>query len=269
MRFIFAAVLAIALVACETNTPIESVFDEKSTVWSIGFRKTADDTFLLAQLANNAYDPDRRQHYILPEYVKEIERSPSRGRNFEYVIYEIDLPELPTERVIAFRGTDEFGDWIFGNLFKLQNGKAIKLYDRVRADFSGDISVTGDSLGGGLAIFVDRCRPVKTRLAINTSPRHGGKCPYGASGNPNVVSSHTIIERGETLQALRIPFLDGTQLYTPLNCTTKGSSIEQHSVLLVSRCLTRIAAIESQEARVSISANPKIFLESDPESSLF
>jgi pimeloyl-ACP methyl ester carboxylesterase len=218
--------------------------------WSDQVRAAADEAYLYAQMSVNAYDDEDR--YDLGPAVRTIENAPNNELGFAYSIFE-HRRAGGLEVVIAFRGTEfrTTEDWIDGNLFARQNPQGLALYDRIRARYDPDvpITVTGHSLGGGIAIQVSLERPNVKAYVFNTSPRFRLR----GSSQPNRRLS--IVEYGEFLKAARLFGREANQTYVSLNCSRGLNSIAQHSSRRLADCLTRIAAYQQPEARASLARN--------------
>lgn len=106
----------------------------------------------LAVLANNVYR--RERPIVLPGWKEAI--PPSDGKGLAYAVYVRPDKENPVEAVLAFRGTDDPRDW--AQNLKLTNEQtegaeaAFAQFDREYRRPGVALSVTGHSLGGGLAL---------------------------------------------------------------------------------------------------------------------
>ena len=204
-------------------------------------------------MATNAYE---KPEFDLGERISEHQRSPNDGIGFAYVIYERRARNGPSSWVIAYRGTendkDPLIDWVQGNLLGRQNARGLKVYRDLRAKVGKDavISVTGHSLGGGIATYVSLCEVGVNSYIFNSSPRFW-RCSRKWIKNMR----YSIVETGEILRIARGPLAEATQRYTQLNCARTGNSIDQHDVGGLARCLTDIAAWGDEDAKASLSRN--------------
>ena len=273
LKILFVCVAAILLPACQTtgmqfqqNETKKLSYDEKSK-HAVEIRRTAAETFLYAQMANNAYLRSAEKTYNLPDYVKQVDFEfgtvDNTGNNetgMAFSVFEIARENKP-ELVIAYRGSEpNFLDWMLGNVLGKQAPQSIDLFDALkRENPNHDISVVGDSLGGSLATQVSLCREVKLAVSVDTSPRFSSKhCYDGLKDNKR----HSITERGEFLKFFRLGGREATQLYTSVNCVPGWGPFQQHSAFDLTKCLTEMASVDvGNNANLSISLNPHIFIE--------
>lgn len=218
--------------------------------WCDQIRTTAEETWLHAQMAANAY---RTPPFDLGPDVQEIDRRDNDAIGYAYVVFVLRRPQGPTEWVIAFRGTenDTLLDWWNGNLLARQNRRGLATYDDLRRRLGPDarISVTGHSLGGGIATYVSLCRENTPSFIFNSSPRFHDCRPRAENIRQSVV------ERGEVLKALRVFGAEATQTYTSVNCARGLRPVSQHNIAPLALCLTAGAAWNSPEARASLTRN--------------
>jgi hypothetical protein len=106
----------------------------------------------LAVLANNVYR--RERPIILPGWREAI--PPSDGKGLSYAVYVRPNRERPVEAVLAFRGTDDLRDWAQNlKLTSEQTEEAEAAFAQFAREYRRPgvaVSVTGHSLGGGLAL---------------------------------------------------------------------------------------------------------------------
>ena len=256
-RLIAIAAVALALGSCahgqrSTHTPMTGC--DHPTGWSDQTRNTAKETWLHAQMAANAYK--KPVTFDLGEQISEHQRGKNDDIGFAYVIYERRAESGPSSWVIAYRGTendkDPLVDWVQGNLLGRQNKRGLKVYRDLRAKVGADatISVTGHSLGGGIATYVSMCEPGVNSYIFNASPRFW-RCSREWIKNMR----YSVVETGEILRIARGPLAEPTQRYTQLNCVRTGNSIDQHDMGKLARCLTDIAAWGDDDAKASLSRN--------------
>lgn len=125
------------------------------------------------------------------------------------------------------------------------------LFEQIRARYPADvpITVTGHSLGGGIAIQVSLEKPNVKAYVFNTSPR------FRLRGTAPANRRLSIVEYGEFLKAGRLFGREANQTYISLNCTPGLNSIAQHSSRRLADCLTRLAAYREPGARLSLVRN--------------
>jgi len=259
MRSVVAAgLLSLALSACahtQVNRPVPMTGCEHPTGWSTQVRETAVDTWLHAQMAANAYELPVA--FDLGDQIVEHKRRANDGLGFAYVIFERrGANGAPSSWVIAYRGTENhrnpLQDWVFGNLLGLQNERGLAVYRALRAEVGDatDISVTGHSLGGGIATHVSLCEKGVRSYIFNSSPR------FWQCGDEQIQNvRRSVVEKGEALFVVRGPMAEATQRYTAINCVQRGSAVYQHGMGLLARCLTDIAAWEDEAAKASLTLN--------------
>jgi hypothetical protein len=219
--------------------------------WADQIRAAADEAYIYTQMSANSYDDG--DLYLLGPHVKTIVNVPNDRCGFAYSLFDRNEPGRHRELVIAFRGTEftTAPDWICGNVLARQNGRGLALYDRVRAatDPSIRISVTGHSLGGGIATFVSLEREGVDSYVFNSSPRFRHRGPAPANRRLSIV------EYGEVLKAARLFGREPTQTYISINCARGFHPVRGHFIHPLANCLTRIAAYASPQARLSLACN--------------
>lgn len=253
MRSILTAVLAVALVGCASvrpaHTPLTGCDHESG--WCTEIREVAEESFLYAQLAANAYG-DTPQ-FVLPDYVVLDSAVHDARTGFAAAIFTILAGDQPVRRVIAYRGTENLRDWWYGNVLARQNQHGLRIYDAVRAETRASIpvDVTGHSLGGGLALHVSLRREGVPTYVFNSSPRF----TRGEALNSPRIS---IAEHGEALKIGRVFAISPQQSHTVIGCT-RGGPLRKHGQARLAVCLTEIAAWETNAARESLELNASLF----------
>ena len=210
-----AASVTLSLLVCGCATPVpadfckalvpESVMPQHSIEVKQGsplvYKKhaLAQSATAYAIFSNNAYDkyetfmalPDGWQDFCVK--VRDDGRCQpfSKGAGFQAKVYvksSSDGDQMPSEVVLAYRGTTSLNDWLFGNFFKGQYERVnnfvletlTALDDRypglVAKIEAGEVSLvaTGHSLGGGLAEHTAYCFTGLNVQAVSfdTSPRN-------------------------------------------------------------------------------------------------
>lgn len=280
-RALFVIAFTLLLGACQPSRSWVSEVPQKSGPcpdepggWCDFTRAAASRAWLYALLSNNVYERYQWQ-YALPEYVKRRSNSPNDGIGFSYSIYDISNDGRLVEVVVAFRGTERLSngglkDWFWGNISGAQNKRGLEalrnVFDdlRDRGQSNVEVTVTGHSLGGGIAHHVSlreielsdgTKRAVTRSVVFNNSPR------YWRRGGTPEVDRLAIVEYGEVLKILRLPARSPTQRYISLNCRPSGlNAAKDHSMYYLAGCLNWIAAFDesAQEARKSLARNPAI-----------
>jgi hypothetical protein len=234
---------AVVISGCvsQTNTLLPLTECAHPSGWCKEIRQTAAEAYLYAQLSANAYGTE---DFKLPANIVLIRPSENDSIDFAASVYERRDGDQTSEIVVAFRGTEGFLDWLFGNLLGLQNDRGVELVKSIKNARPGiPITVTGHSLGGGIATQVSLDVENVNSYVFNTSPRF-------LSGNHAQNNRHSIVEYGEVNKLLRLLGREATQIYTPINCTG-GNPIRQHKQTRLAACLTKIAAYDLESARQS------------------
>jgi hypothetical protein len=232
-------------------------------------RATAALGYEYGVLAALAYEPQASPDLAPPAGVVEAEScmeiACDGAKGYQYRVFHRVRDRQVAEKIIAFRGTDGKGDWstnLFGR--KDQNRAALATFLKVRGDGTVPVSVTGDSLGGALAIQVSMCHPVHRRVALDASPRfYKSLCPGGrALPRPADADTKLLLfsETGEILSPTRWLGRNPDQLATRVNCIVGENTISQHDVRRLAACMIH-RAVEggSEEARRYRDANRPAF----------
>jgi hypothetical protein len=217
------------------------------------YQQVAAQHYRYAQMAALAYGRASRA-FELPAGVRRIDVD--RGAGLQVSIFEwpAEPPqEGPAEVVVAFRGTDEWLDWLDGNLLDTQYEHADALMAELlrqyrRGPAPPRIVAVGHSLGGGLALHASYSFADVAAVVFNPSYRiHRGARVHDS---PRVV----IGETGDILQIQRVAWINPqhARYYERFYCTETNN----HGIYLLARCLTHVAALNEPAARQSLLDNP-------------
>ena len=254
---VFAFALLVLLGAC-TTTGIHGrpdlTYDDHPSGWALEIRQAAERAYPYAQMSTNAYDDDGERFDLGPR-IATIANVPNDSKGFAYSLFRRhDEAGVPREIVIAFRGTEftHLNDWIHGNLLDTQNRRGLRLFERL--DNEGlPVTLTGHSLGGGIATHVSLNAGPADAYVFNSSPR------FRSNGRPRPNRRLSIVEFGEVLKLPRMFSPEPTQTYISINCTRGPDFIKGHKMRRLAACLTRIAAWGDMEARRSLERNNLAF----------
>lgn len=247
MKYFLITILFAIIAGCSSTstTKDELTGCDHPSGWCKEIRDTAQESFIYAQMAANAYDAPTQ--FKLPKEYSLIKMKDNDSIGFAYAIYKNN--ETNT-LIISFRGTEGLKDWWYGNLLASQNESGLNLFDQLKKEYSSDTKfvVVGHSLGGGIALEVSLKRENVDAYVFNTSPR------FSADGYNIENKRVSIVEHGEVLKALRAPSREVSQTYTSIGCSS-GGPISQHEQAKLASCLTQIAAIGSELAKASLQNN--------------
>jgi len=242
-----AGLISVTFGGC-TMVRTQLAYDDHPSGAAIQVREVALDTYLYAQLAQNAYSENE---FKLPSYVTELEPADTPGTNtpdtgFAVRTYWVRPPERKPYVVVAFRGTQftSVPDWKYGNMTDRQYEQGLEHVKRIRKKVPAGtpIIVTGHSLGGAIATSVSLNEENIRAYGFDASLRlRRGRA---VSNWREYVSQH-----GEILAGLRAIVRNPYGRYTVINCPgLSGRPSERHDMRLLAACLTRIAAWEDKTA---------------------
>lgn len=214
-------------------------------------REVASETYLMAQLAQNAYSENE---FSTPSYVREltefakVDKKSETG--FGVRVYEISPPNVEPYLAIAFRGTnfEELHDWTRGNLTDAQYEEGHTLFNTIRLKHPGRrVVMTGHSLGAAIGSYVS--------LREDQAPVYGFDPSTRFDRGPGKHNERKYVAQyGEVLKALRVLSINPAGTYTVINCS-EGNPVGRHSMRPLATCLTQIASWVDKEAEASLIKN--------------
>ena len=228
---------------------------ERPGGWCDFTRAMAMESWEYAQLSNNTYADDE-VFDELPPGISERYNSGNDDLGYAYAVYDRTVAGRVVEVILAYRGTEaSLDDWFKGNFSEKHNPRGLATYTQLRQDMDASgyadvpITVTGHSLGGGIATYVSLREANAKAYVFNTSPR------FTLPEQPVVNRRIAVNERGEALRVLR-QFSDIPPVNVfVLNCRPGGGMFGDHSMRRLAECLTWIAGYVDERARASVAAN--------------
>lgn len=199
--------------------------------------------FLYAMMSNNAYDnPPDKPAFVIPGW--DLVRRYTSRNSYEADLY---LSADRSEGVLAFKGTDGARDWFTGNISLLpvppQYVEAQRTLDTVIAEYPNTrFTVTGHSLGGGLALATSLNTEGVNAYVFNTSPR------VMAWRGPYENEQHITNEQGEVLYRFsKWPMRWGlpdayNRRFNFMMAKERDLGIEEHGIYPLARSMLLIAA---------------------------
>ena len=241
----FVFILSLLLFISCKSAKIQLTGCDHYSGWCNEIREISVKSWKYAQLSKNVYESDYK--FKLTDYFEEIESFENTYIDFYSTLF---LDKMNGDYVLVFRGTDSFKDFKTGNnpFRQIQNNYALIVFDYIVNKYNlRNITVTGHSLGGGMSIHTSLNRPNVIAYSFNGSPVFKKSAEFNNE-------RYSIVENGEVLKLLRIFGREATQLYTSIGCSN-GNPIKQHDMKSLAVCLTKIAAIEDEEAKMSLKNN--------------
>jgi len=216
-------------------------YDNSGKVYGEHYEYIANKSFIYALMASNAYHDI--SEFKIPGWQRMDILYFKTGKGLSVDVYR---SRNTKDIVLSFRGTDGLNDWVHANLRFMgarQYDQAIyytELISKTYPDYK--ITVTGHSLGGGLALHTSLNLINIDAYAFNTSPR-----VYKLEES-EIDSSYRLIlsEKGELLEYFRNMFIglgtihfDGP--YDEFNFLDDTPYL-QHGIYYIARGLTLLAA---------------------------
>ncbi|MDF3126418.1 hypothetical protein [Rheinheimera sp. 1928-s] len=204
-----------------------------------------------AQMAENTYKPHAT--FTLPVSISNPKNEDNDRYGLAYsVFHRMDSGSL-SEVILSFRGTEGLQDWIFGNIFAMQNDRGLAVYRDLRKTTPSNIPITviGHSLGGAIALHVSLREENVNTFVFNTSSRF-------TRGNALNSERHSYSEYAEVNKILRVFTIDPKWTHSIYSCTF-GHPVKNHAQDKLAACLTACAAQRDENAKQSVANNSKIF----------
>ncbi|HEX5686005.1 MAG TPA: hypothetical protein VFY73_18420 [Ideonella sp.] len=197
---------------------LSSVAHPQSRAGGMLTRADADDLAIYSMMASNAYANDHEKLYfplemlgwrkvdeqgeIVPRDQNSYQPKTLVGRLVSNLQFDIWEDSNSNKTIFAFKGTQERVDWVNGNLM-LGISIPYKSAKKHVRDYICDhpdrkVSVTGHSLGGGLALSVSFWEGVDA-VVFNTSPRIFD----GLEDNKKRANRIAVFQDGDILQKIR------------------------------------------------------------------
>ncbi len=127
---------------------------------------------------------------------------PSYSNRFTGLALDVWEKEGANSTIFAFRGTDSKWDYVMANLsfpISIQYKSANKKFKKYAEQFTRDITVTGHSLGGGLALSVSTKNTNVDAIVFDSSPRVFDGLGHEAEEGERVL----VFQQGEVLDKIR------------------------------------------------------------------
>jgi hypothetical protein len=233
--------------------------------------------FLHAAMASNVYrEPNDGAMFVLPSWTLKERREGTSGLSLD--VYTSTESKNSRQRlVVAYRGTDYHSILDWGANFSLwfhepqQYRQAAEHLSGLLRDHPGaEVTVTGHSLGGAIALNLGQRFPGVSAVAFNSSPRAFFSLPDSPVDNQLV----HIYESGEILNVTHfwlealLPANTQVAKYNFLDFTSPSQSIAEHGIYRLARGLLLLALARGEESarQVFVASIPEAqAMKTDPE----